>query len=404
MGRGRTGSLESLRERNRLRVIDVLRRRGVASRAEIARRTGLSRSTVSSIVADLQATGLVVERAEATEQAYGAQGGRPPVLLAFDQSAGAVLGVNFGHGAVRVAVADLSVTVLAEAWEEIEHDHAATVGLDLAEQLVERVLSEAGVGRDRVVAAGMAVSAPIRQPSGTVGSSSILPGWAGVNAAGEMAARLGMPVHVDNDANLGALAEMTLGAGRDVADFAYLLLGSGIGAGLVFDGHLYRGAGGTAGEIGHVVVDEDGDLCRCGNRGCLETFAATPALLELVRRSRGEAITTAEMIALALAGDAGCRRVIDDAGRFVGRAVADLCNQFNPRLVIAGGELAAAGDLLLHPVRESLQRYAIAPAVETVRVIPGVLGERTEVLGALVLAVGESESVLATRLTAGMAG
>ena len=160
MGQLRTGSLESLRERNRLRVIDALRTRGAVSRAEIARQTGLSRSTVSSLVGDLQAAGLVVERVAEGVAAAGPQGGRPPVLVALDSSAGAIVGLDFGHDSLRVAVADLSYAILAESYVELEVDTAAQDALDTAARLVSELIDEAGVERGRVLAAGMGLPGP----------------------------------------------------------------------------------------------------------------------------------------------------------------------------------------------------------------------------------------------------
>src|SRR3954468_3956145 len=392
VGQLRTGSLESLRERNRLRVVDALRQRGAISRSDIARQTGLSRSTVSSLVADLQAAGLVVEREVATTP-RGPEGGRPPVLIALDQSAGALVGIDFGHRHVRVAVADLSFTVLAERFVEIDVDTAGPDGLDLAAGLAEELLDEAGVDRGRVLAAGLGLPGPIDRQSGLVHSRAIIPSLDGIDTAAEMEQRLGLPVHLDNDANVGALGEATFGAGAGVEVMAYLRLSAGIGAGLVIGGRPFRGARGVAGEVGHVLVDPQGPICRCGNRGCLETFAAPPALCELLRRSHGP-ITVPELLSLAAEGDTGCRRVIHDAGRVVGRAVADLCNFINPDLVIVGGDLAAAGDLLLDPVREAVQRFAIPAAGEDVRIAAGVLGERAEVLGSLGLAGHESDDPL----------
>ena len=162
MGPLRTGSLESLRERNRLRVIDALRTRGAISRADIARQTGLSRSTVSSLVADLQAAGMVIERATDGVAATASQGGRPPVLVALDRSAGAVVGLDFGHDSLRVAVADLSYSILAESFAELEVDSAAVDALDTAATLVSELIDEAGVERGRVLAAGMGLPGPDR--------------------------------------------------------------------------------------------------------------------------------------------------------------------------------------------------------------------------------------------------
>jgi predicted NBD/HSP70 family sugar kinase len=397
VGQLRTGSLESLRERNRLRVVDALRQRGAISRSDIARQTGLSRSTVSSLVSDLQAEGLVVEREVATTP-RGPEGGRPPVLIALDQSAGALLGIDFGHRHVRVAVADLSFTVLAESQAEIDVDAAGSEALDLAAGLAEQLLDEAGVPRSRVLGAGMGLPGPIDRQSGLVHSRAIIPSLDGIDTAVEMEMRLRMPVHLDNDANVGALGEATFGAGKGVEVLAYLRLSAGIGAGLIIGGRPFRGARGIAGEIGHVLVDPQGPICRCGNRGCLETFASPPALCELLRRSHGP-MTVPRLLALAAEGDAGVRRAVHDAGRVVGRAVADLCNFINPDLVIVGGDLSAAGDLLLDPMREAVRRFAIPAAAEDVRITAGVLGERAEVLGSLALAGHESDDPLTVPVT-----
>jgi len=392
MSPGRAGSLESLRRLNRLRVIRALRDEGTISRADIARRTGLSRSTVSSLVADLQADGLVVERPE-PGSAYGAQGGRPPILLSFDASAGAAVGIDFGHSHLRVAVSDLASTILAERTRPLDTDHDAQEGLDAAAELVSEALADAGVPRSAVLGAGMGLPGPI-EPEGVVGSSAILPGWIGMTAETEMRRRLDIPVMVDNDANLGALAEAAFGAGREAGDLIYLKVSSGIGAGLILNGRLYRGSQGLAGELGHVLVDPDGIVCRCGNRGCLETVAATGALVDLLRRSHGEDLSVQDMLAAARAGDAGCRRVIHDGGRALGQVVATLLNVLNPELLVVGGDLAAAGDLLLDGVRESVSRAALPEASRGAEVVAGVLGDRAQVLGALALVVSEADRAL----------
>ena len=387
---GRTGSLETLRRLNRLRVIDALRDEGLISRAEIARRTGLSRSTVSSLVSELQADGLVIERPEPAA-AHGDQGGRPPILLSFDASAGVAVGIDFDHHHVRVAVSDLSSRILAEREQQLDTDHAAHEGLDAAAELVGELLAEAGVDEARVIGAGMCLPGPVHRPTGVVGSTAILPGWVGVAAAEEMHRRLELPILVDNDANLAALAEAAFGAGRDAKDLVYLMISSGIGAGLVLNGRLYRGAEGLAGELGHVLVDADGPVCRCGNRGCLETVAGTDALAELLRRSHGDGLDGRAIVRLAREGDLGCRRVIADAGRAIGKAAATLVNVLNPELLIVGGDLSDAGELLLDGVRESLERSALPTAVEAADVVAGSLGDRAEVLGAIALVLSEAE-------------
>ena len=387
MERITAGALQSLRDANRRLVIQALRRLGVASRAEIARVTGLSRSTVSSLVTDLQDAGLIVER-EADEH-QGAQVGRPPVLIALSPTAGAAVGIDFGHSHIAVAVGDLAHTILAERWQKIDVDHMAVEGLDTAARMVAAALDEAGVDRDRVIGVGMGLPGPISAAAQTVGSTSILPGWVGVNAMNAMQERLGIAVSVENDANLGALAEHVWGAGRGADDVAYIKASSGIGAGLILGGRLHRGIGGTAGEIGHTHFREDGEICRCGNRGCLETIARTDVIASSVATGRGRSVTIAEVIELARDGDPPARRVIADAGRQIGVGVATLCNLLNPQRVIVGGELSAAGDVLLAPLVDSLDRYAIPTAAAEVDVVVGELGQRAEVMGALALVLSE---------------
>src|SRR5204863_5071131 len=144
---------------------------------------------------------------------------------------------------------------------------------------------------------GLGLPGPIHRLTGTIGSPAILPGWVGIRVADEMTRRLDLPVHVDNDANLGALAEYHWGAGHGCASLAYLKVATGIGAGLVVDGRLFHGAGGTAGEIGHTTIDENGPICRCGLPGCLETFAPAPALSDLLRPSLGPHLTFGRLLA-----------------------------------------------------------------------------------------------------------
>ena len=381
------GALGSLRESNREKVVHALQMLGVASRADIARWTGLSRSTVSSIVAELHADGLVVDREEAGREAAGS--GRPPALIALDPSAGFALGIDFGKRHLAVALADLSHQVLAEQWVEMSDDYEAGEGMDTAAGLVDRLVEDTGAERGRVIGVGMGIPGPVHD-SGMVGSSAILPGWAGTSPRERMEELLELPVRVGNDANLGALAEHTWGAGRGSGSVVYLKLATGIGAGIVIDGGLFEGAGGTAGEIGHTTIDETGDICRCGNRGCLETYAGAAAIASLLSRSFGEELDAEQVVSRAADGDPGCRRALADAGRHIGVAVANLCNLVNPARIVVGGSMGLAGDLLLDPLRESVRLRAIPSAAEDVEIVPGELGERAELLGAVALVLQEA--------------
>jgi predicted NBD/HSP70 family sugar kinase len=380
------GALGSLRESNRENVVKALQTLGVASRADIARWTGLSRSTVSSIVGELHDEGIVVDRQESEREAAGS--GRPPALIALDPSAGFALGIDFGKRHLAVALADLSHELLDEQWVEMADDYQADEGMARAAELVDRLLDDLGAERDRVIGVGMGIPGPV-QNTGMVGSSAILPGWAGTSPQERMGELLALPVRVANDANLGALAESTWGAGRGSSTLVYLKLATGIGAGIVIGGRLFEGAGGTAGEIGHTTIDETGDICRCGNRGCLETYAGAAAIATLLSRSFGEELDPEAVLTRAADGDPGCRRALADAGRHIGVAVANLCNLVNPERIVVGGSMGQAGALLLDPLRESVSLRAIPSAGEDVRIVPGELGERAELLGAVALVLQE---------------
>ncbi|WP_267593463.1 ROK family transcriptional regulator [Carbonactinospora thermoautotrophica] len=377
------GSQSSLREANQRRVIRAVRAAGSLTQAEIARATGLSAATVSNIVRELKEAGTLLVTPTSA-------GGRRAQSVSLSRRAGLALAVDFGHSHLRVAVGDMAHEVLAEETVPLDVDASAEEGLRVAQRLVEAVLRRAEVDRSEVVGVGLGVPGPIDTRTGTVGSSTILPGWVGVSPQDALAERLGLPVHVDNDANLGALGELVWGAGRGMTDLAYIKVATGVGAGLVIGGRIYRGSGGTAGEIGHITIDDTGKVCRCGNRGCLETFVGAPFLLELLRHSHGE-LSLHQVITLAKEGDQGSRRVIADAGRHIGVGVANLCNLLNPQAVIVGGELAQAGEILLGPIREAVDRYAIPSAARALTVTQGALGERAEMLGALALVLHESE-------------
>ena len=388
------GTLGWLRERNRQRVVGVLRERGLISQAEIARATGLSRTTIHNVVVELKDSGEVQE-VDGRLPAVG--GGRPGVHLTLQDRSQAVVGIDFGHSHVQVAVADLAHNVLAERIRLLDVGHRATEALDASVAMVDEVLGETGVQRASIVGAGIGIPGPVDRVRGTVGSATILPGWIGLHIGAEMAERLGLPVEIENDANMGALAELTWGAGRDCSNFAYIKASTGIGAGIVIDGKLLRGATGTAGEIGHTTLDHGGALCYCGNRGCLETVASGPAIIQLVGNAYGESLTLAMVVALAAKGDARCHRAISDAGREIGIAVAGLCNLINPERVVIGGLLSRTGDLVLDPIRESIRRYAVQAAAERVQVVPAVFVERAELLGSLALALRATNASMAAR-------
>lgn len=385
-GHARPGSPGSLRAANRQRVIVTVRDLGPLTQTEIARATGLSAGTVSNLVQELTAAGVLTA-------VGGAPRGRRGRLLSVTPPEGIGVGVDVGHRHLRVVLADWTLTPVAERRVDSPPGQTATETLACAAQLIGQVLAEAGVDRSTLAGVGLGLPAPIDSGTGKVGAPMILPGWQGVRAAQLATDVLGLPVSVDNDANLGALAETLQGAAQGTRSAAYLKISGGVGAGLVMDGRIFHGPDGTAGEIGHASLDEYGDVCRCGNRGCLETLVRTPVLLKLLEPTHGPGLTVARMVAMAHDGDIACRRLIIDAGRQVGLAAANMCNLLNPERIVLGGELSQAADLLIEPMRDVISRHGIPSAARRVDVVPAALGSRSQVLGAVALALGAADRV-----------
>jgi predicted NBD/HSP70 family sugar kinase len=386
------------RDRSALRVLDFLFREGPANRVDVVRGTDLSRATVSKLVGELQAQGLVSEQREpVTISGPSGRSGRPPTLLALNPQRGAFGGVDFGHSSVRVAIADLSGALIAESRTDLDVDNEAERAIVAAVEGLSALATEAKLARRRLLGVGAAISAPVRRDSGSLAAAGILPGWDAISLRGELQGRLGVPVHVANDANLGALAEVRTGAARGASNVVYLMLSSGIGGGLVLDGALFTGHSGMTGELGHIPVDPHGALCRCGNRGCLETVAGAQRLLEDLRPALGAAATLEEAASRARDGDPACAARFAAAGIAAGRVAGGICNVVNPELVIVGGELIVAGDLLVEAVREGLTQTAIPPVRADVRVVAATLGDRAELLGAIGLAIAEADIAVVAR-------
>jgi predicted NBD/HSP70 family sugar kinase len=378
------------RAANLARILDVLRLKGPLSRTDIVGIAGLSRATVSNLLTELLDRRLV--REEVDTRRVGS-GGRPPALVTLEPGAAATVGVDVGRTHVRVVVADLGLQVLAEdcAQVDVPDDPDTTLGVVTA--MTSRLIHESGIDRRDLLGVGVGLPGPVDRASGRIGSATILPGWVGLAPRDELAARLDAPVLVENDANLGALAENLLGAGRGSRLLAYVKVAAGVGAGLVVDGRLFRGASGAAGEIGHTTQANSGPVCRCGNRGCLEQLAGAPALLAQMAAAGVELDGVESLLRLAADGHAGARRVLSDAGEHLGLAVANLVALVDADRVVVGGELGAANELLVGPLRRAARSAAVTTAGSSIDIVSAELGERAEALGAAILVLREPVSL-----------
>jgi predicted NBD/HSP70 family sugar kinase len=381
-----SGSQSSLREANRAMIVDTVHRHGGLTQVELAGATGLSAATVSTIVKELLGAG-VVETRNTTRS------GRRAQMVTIAHRVGLAVGILIGHRQLRVALGDVTNEVVAEQTLPLPHEHRVDTSLDRAALLVADLLERVGSTADEVVGIGVGLPAPVDSATGMISVRGMMRGWDEVHVAHVLSKRLASPVFVDNDANLGALAESAHGASRIYRDSVYVRASYGTGAGIVLGGNVHRGFAGTAGEIGHVQVDPQGDICRCGSRGCLDTVVGAAALLEPLRSSHGS-LALRDVIQRAIDGDPGCARVIADAGSTIGEVVSGLAMAVNPECIVVGGELAETGELLLGPLREAIRHRVLLNQIAPLEVVPAQLGQRAEVIGALELVLRSTDFVV----------
>jgi predicted NBD/HSP70 family sugar kinase len=384
----------NLRNLGRVRVLQALADTGRLSRPDLVRRTGLARATVGSVVADLIAAGLLTEHG--TDAPDGVvRTGRPAQTLSLVPTAAYAAGVDIGHDHVRAVLCDLVGEPVWDHSTDIDVDDAPQEVLSLATDLIGAALEESGISQDRVLGLGVGIASPVDQRAGLLRADGIMPGWVGIRPGDELTARTGLPTRLVNDANAGVLAERRYGVAQHSENVVYIRLSSGIGSGVVCDGRTLLGSDGMAGELGHVVVERDGAVCRCGNRGCLETVASPTAIAALLSRSWHRAVSTSELPELIAAKDRGTLRAIEDAGDAVGRALAFTVMILNPQLIVVGGELAATGDALFDPMRRAIGRNSMSSHTSSLQIVASALGDSAGVRGAAALVLEEVPERLA---------
>ena len=365
---------------SRTDILELIRRGGVTTRRHLVDITGLSRSVVAQAVSELIAEGLVAERTLKRTVGNAARG-RPTSALGPAAQSGYIAAFDFGHRHIGCAIAGLDSAVSFEERMSFDVDRDARAAFRVAGDLLAAGLGQLGAVRADLRSMAIGIPHPVDKASGTVRAPASLSTWAGVAPAAVLARGLHCPVIIDNDANLGAWGEYLHGAGRDANSLFYIKAADGVGAGLVVDGVIFNGARGVSGEMGHVQVDPDGELCRCGRSGCLEAVYSSAA----VRRRLGLAGAIHSDDPFVVTG--ANRAVFADAGRSIGRVVAQLCNFLDPDLVVFGGPLGAVGEPLLSGVREAFVEFGQVSAVREVPLRSADLGIRSELVGAIDRAV-----------------
>lgn len=381
----RPGNKQLIRDINLAVVVACIRRHGPIARVDIAERTGLGRSTVTGLVNQLLKDGLLLE--VGTDESSG---GRKPILLELNPRARFAVGVKLAPRVVTAAVCDLNARVVARVERPVNRSQSPAAVVKTLGDAVRDAMAATGAQRERVLGVGVALPGIVDRRSGTSISPTFFQ-WANLAIRSDLEAAIGLPVIVENDANVFALAEHRHGAGKGYDHLVCATVGIGIGAGLIADGRLYRGAIAGAGELGHMTINKGGPLCICGNRGCLEALASDGAVVRAARRAMGiDDLTHHQVVAAARNGDRIARRILRQAGGYLGVGLANAINLFNPQRVVLGGEaVQQADELLLAPLQDALRRRAFSVLADQVDVVAGMLGRDAWVVGAATLILEE---------------
>ncbi len=380
------------------RILDAIRQAGPLSRAELGERLGLSRANTTAVLNHLLSLNILEERALGESQ-----GGRRPRTYGLNGALGFVVGVDIGATSLDLALADFEGTVLERLDEPADVREEPEFLLGRVADLIEQLLARQNGRPDQVLAIGIGVPGPVQFDEGILIAPPLMPAWESFPIKHFMRQRFAAAnIAVDNDVNVMALGEASAGAGKGLDNLIFLKIGTGIGSGIICQGHIYRGRDGAAGDVGHICIDYNGPVCHCGNVGCLEIMAAGPAIAERGREAAvsGESELLAEALAAnngqmtaqlvgdaAKAGDRAANEIVKTSGRMIGGMLASLVNFFNPQLILIGGGVSQIGIRLLSAIRQAVLRRSTALSTRHLRIEFSPLGKDAGVIGAISLAL-----------------
>lgn len=380
-------------------TVACLRRFGPLSRTDIADQTGYSRSTITAVVQELTAAGILEEIGDGESS-----GGRRPRVVSFRPGFGYALAVDLGATSLDMALTSFNGAVLCRRSMPVDVREGPVAVLGQIEQHALALLDTCAIAPERVLAFGIGVPGPVEFASGMLNSPPIMPGWDGYPIRAFLRARFpNAVVIVDNDVNLMALGELAAGAGRAHENFLFVKVGTGIGCGVVCRGEIYRGATGSAGDIGHICADKHGPVCHCGNVGCLEAIAAGPPMaaraaeaayagrspiLKKVLDAGPGYLTAVDVGRAAAEGDKIANEIIRDCGHIIGEVLAGLVNFYNPSLILIGGGVSNIGPMLLSSIRSGILSRSLPLSTRHLRIDVSPMKGDSGLVGARTLALG----------------
>jgi glucokinase-like ROK family protein len=381
-----------MKEINEEIIVDLLKKKEPLSRAEIAKLTGLSRATVSSIVNRLVNTGLIKEIGVGKAKSNG---GRKPVLLELNPEAFYIVGVDLGTNNIIAIVTDLKAKIKGKVSIPTEVYKGLSGVLANLEHAVSEVISISGIKKTKIIGMGMAVAGLIDTSNGEVIFSPNF-SWSNVPIKKLVEERLNIPTYIDNCTRVMALGEITFGSARGRENLLYINVGYGIGSAIVIEGKVYP----NISEIGHIPVVEDGPKCGCGKRGCLEAVSSgsaietrakeilesgKPTLISELANGQKDKVTAKIVAKAAENGDQVAIEIFNNSGWYLGKGIATAVNLLSPELVVIGGGVSQAGEILFQPVRKGFEHYAMEDLAKNVKIIPSGLGLDAGVIGAIAL-------------------
>ncbi|ADL41890.1 ROK family protein [Caldicellulosiruptor obsidiansis OB47] len=390
------GNHALLKQINKLLILKTILDNKMISRAKISRLVDLNKATVSNLTDELIKEGYIVEKG------YGkSKGGRRPVLLQVNKDVGSIIGIDLGVDYIHVILSNFIGEIIFEEYVNIKMEEPKEKLLNLLFDMIEKAIDKAPPTPKGILGIGIGVPGIVEKESGIVLIAPNLK-WKNVHLKSIIEQRFNLPVYIDNEANAGALGEKWFGEWGKVSDLIYLSVGIGLGAGIIIDNKLFRGAAGFAGEVGHTTINFQDDVCSCGNIGCLENFASERALLSVIKKLVKEGaedryiscenvdeITPSQIIQAAMDGSRICRMAVLEVAEKMAIGIANLVNIFNPEIVIVGNKASFFGDLFLEKLREVVNQKSFIAQFYDLKIEVSKLKDRAVVLGCIAMVISD---------------
>jgi len=376
----RQGTFKWMKSVNKSIILNKIRKDGPISRAQIARETNLTPPTVSSNVKELMEEGMVEE-----SEVGQSIGGRKPTMLIINNRAFTIIGVDAGPESIECIVADLAGKVMRRSEKKLQLPINDEQFISALKSCIDGCLEGITEAQDQVIGIGVAMHGVVDVDTGTSLYAPNL-GLVNIPIKEELEKAFGLEVKVENDARAMALGEYWFGNHGEVESMLAVNIGSGVGAGLIIDGKPYHGSSDIAGEIGHMTIDLHGEVCECGNRGCLQTFVTGPAIARKVTgKTTGTPLTAENIFEQAMLGDKQSVSILEESGKAMGVGLTNLIHIVNPEKIVLGGGVSKAEKFILPAILETIRVSALTPAASQTKVEITKLGDDATLMGAITL-------------------